>query len=140
MQTEVRHIDKDCQSTPFFSLILSVYNIKEFLERCVKSILDQQFKNFEVIFVDDGSTDGSGKICDNYKVIYPELIQVYHRSNHGLLLTRRFGYQHTSGEYIINCDSDDMLENTALETLKQYIDEYDHPDIIFFEFVSKCTA
>lgn len=118
-----------------FSIVVPVYNVEKYLEECLKSIIPQAMDiddGCEIILVDDGSTDGSGKICDNYKVIYPELIQVYHRSNHGLLLTRRFGYQHTSGEYIINCDSDDMLENTALETLKQYIDEYDHPDIIFF--------
>ena len=118
-----------------FSIVVPVYNVEKYLEECLESIIPQAMNitdGCEIILVDDGSTDSSSKICDDYKEKYPELIQVYHRSNHGLLLTRRFGYQHTSGQYIVNCDSDDMLENAALETLKQYINVYKHPDIIFF--------
>jgi glycosyltransferase involved in cell wall biosynthesis len=120
-----------------FSIVIPVYNVEKYFEECLRSIIPQALditEGCEIILVDDGSTDSSGIICDDYKTKYPGLIQVYHRSNHGLLLTRRFGYQHTSGQYIINCDSDDMLEKNALETLKQSIIEYDYPDIIIFNY------
>ena len=90
----------------------------------------------EIVLVDDGSTDNSGEICDKYKETYPELIQVFHRTNHGLLLTRRFGYQHIAGEYVINCDSDDFMEPDAFETLRSTIMEYNQPDIIIFNHYS----
>ena len=120
MQTEVRHIDKDCQSTPFFSLILSVYNIKEFLERCVKSILDQQFKNFEVIFVDDGSTDGSSDLCESLANTI-ENATVIHKSNGGLASARNAGLANAKGEYVLFLDPDDWIDDDLLVSAFQIV-------------------
>ena len=122
-------------TTVLFSIVIPVYNVERYLDECLQSIIPQAEmipEDCEIILVDDGSTDRSGKICDEYQTQYPKLIQVYHRSNHGLLLTRRFGYQHTSGHYIINCDSDDLMEPDAFKTLRNTILEYDYPDIIIF--------
>ena len=109
-----------------FSIIIPVFNVEKYLEECLLSIIgqtDEISEGCEIILINDGSTDDSAKICDEYERKYPELIKVFHRSNHGLLLTRRFGYQHAVGRYIINCDSDDSLEPIALEVLKDAIVE-----------------
>lgn len=122
-------------TTVLFSIVIPVYNVERYLDECLQSIIPQAEmipEGCEIILVDDGSTDGSGTICDGYRTKYPNLIQVYHRSNHGLLLTRRFGYKHTSGQYIINCDSDDLLERDALMILKESIKNYSYPDMIIF--------
>ncbi|MCI6698762.1 MAG: glycosyltransferase family 2 protein [Lachnospiraceae bacterium] len=125
--------------TMLFSVVIPVYNVEKYLDECLKSIIPQAKsipEGCEIILVDDGSTDSSGQICDEYREEYPELIQVFHRTNHGLLLTRRFGYQHITGEYVINCDSDDFMESDAFETLRSNILEYYRPDIIIFNYNS----
>lgn len=103
-----------------FSIVIPVYNVEDYLTETVNAILPQiktLGKNAEILLVDDGSTDGSPVLCDQYAAQYPELIRVFHKENEGLLLTRRFGFRHARGRYIINCDSDDALEASALHTL-----------------------
>ncbi len=99
------------------------------------SILSQatEFKGkCEVLLIDDGSTDRSGKICDEYLEKYPEIIRVFHNTNHGLLWTRRFGFKQVQGDYVINCDSDDLLENEALERLNSVVKKYNYPDVVIY--------
>lgn len=118
-----------------FSIVVPVYNVEKYLDECLQSILKQVGDidyNCEVLLIDDGSTDGSGKKCDDYSRKYPEIIKVFHKANQGLLATRRYGYQRTSGEYIINCDSDDLFEHNMLVSIKNVIEKYENPDIIFF--------
>lgn len=121
-----------------FSVVVPVYNVEKYLEDCLESIICQidDNENHEIILVDDGSTDKSGIICDEYKKTYPDLIKVFHNTNHGLLLTRRYGYEHATGEYIINCDSDDRLEKDMFVQLREAIRKYDAPDIILFNYYS----
>lgn len=121
-----------------FSIIVPVYNVEKYLEDCLKSIICQidDENDFEVILVDDGSTDRSGKICDEYQRMHPSLIKVFHNTNHGLLLTRRYGYKQATGDYIINCDSDDRLEMEMFVRLKEVIKKYDAPDMILFNYYS----
>lgn len=122
-----------------FSIVIPVYNVEKYLEECLQSILKQveQIDNdCEILLIDDGSTDSSGKICDEYREKHPEIIKVFHNANRGLLLTRRFGFERVKGEYIINCDSDDFLENGALKKLKNTIEKYKQPDIIIFNYYS----
>lgn len=118
-----------------FSIVVPVYNVEKYLDECLQSII-KQVKAFpelcEIILIDDGSTDSSGKICDRYQKQAPEAVRVFHNTNQGLLLTRRFGYKYATGEYIINCDSDDVLEEDALENLKSVIDSFNKPDMIVF--------
>ena len=89
--------------------------------------------------VDDGSKDKSGVICDDYQKIYPDKIKVYHKQNEGLMLTRLFGYRKAQGEYILNCDSDDMLEENSVETILNYIDKYRSDVLIYNAFTLKAN-
>ena len=120
-----------------FSVIIPVYNVEIYLEECLLSIMKQatKFQNkCEVLLIDDGSTDRSGKICDEYLEKYPEIIRVFHNINHGLLWTRRFGFKQALGDYVINCDSDDLLENEALNKLYDIIKKYKYPDVVIYNY------
>lgn len=122
-----------------FSIVIPVYNVEVYLDECLQSILSQATKfkgKCEVLLIDDGSTDRSGKICDEYLEKYPEIIRVFHNTNHGLLWTRRFGFKQVQGDYVINCDSDDLLENETLERLDSVIKKYKYPDIVIYNFNS----
>lgn len=89
------------------SVIVPVYNVKNYLERCVFSIMSQTYQNFECILVDDGSTDGSGDLCDKFAVKYPQ-IEVIHQENGGLSAARNTGIRNAKGKYILFMDSDDF--------------------------------
>lgn len=118
-----------------FSIIVPVYNVEKYLEECLQSILCQaDEKDCEVILVDDGSTDKSGEICDRYQKENPRLIKVFHNENQGLLLTRRYGYKHATGEYIVNCDSDDILEPDMLDNIRNTLQKYNMPDMVLFNY------
>ena len=122
-------------SEMLFSIVIPVYNVETYLDECLHSILSQatEFKGeCEVLLIDDGSTDRSGKICDEYLEKYPEIIRVFHNTNHGLLWTRRFGFKQVQGDYVINCDSDDLLENEALERLNSVVKKYKYPDVVIY--------
>ena len=93
---------------PTFSIIVPVYNVEKYLTKCIDSILEQTFSDFEVILVDDGSTDNCGIICDQY-VEKDDRIQVIHKKNEGLVCARKTGISKASGQYILNVDSDDYI-------------------------------
>ena len=92
----------------FFSVVLPVYNVEKYLEECVESILAQDFKDYEVILVDDGSKDSSGSICDRYSEQY-EFVKTIHKANGGQAEARNVGASAALGEYIIYIDSDDYI-------------------------------
>ena len=120
-----------------FSIVIPVYNVEKYLDECLQSILKQTKtinNDCEILLIDDGSTDKSVIICDDYAKKYPDIIKVFHKENQGLLATRRYGFQKSSGEYIINCDSDDFLENKMLELVKQVIVKYESPDVILINY------
>ena len=120
-----------------FSIIIPVYNVENYLNECLQSIIPQAEaiqEDCEILLINDGSTDASGKICELYQKRYPHLIKVFHNTNQGLLLTRRFGYKKSQGEYIVNCDSDDKLESTLLNTIKEIINAYNKPDVVLFNY------
>lgn len=117
-----------------FSIIIPVYNVEKFLQECIDSVIKQIIKHTidaEILLLDDGSTDMSGKICDINCNKYPDIIRVIHKNNEGLLCTRRKGLLLASGEYIVNCDSDDFLSENALYEIKNIIDKL-HPDIVIY--------
>ena len=97
----------------YFSLVLPVYNVEPYIRRCVNSILEQKFDNYEIILVDDGSTDDSGKICDELQKT-SEKIRTYHKSNGGLADARNYGMDRACGKYIIFIDSDDWISEELL--------------------------
>lgn len=100
-----------------FSVLIPVYNTEKYLEECLQSVLKQTYQDFEIIVVDDGSTDNSGAICDNFQKAYPEKIIVIHKENQGLISARRVGIANASGDYCIFVDSDDSIKNNLLENL-----------------------
>ena len=95
------------------SIIVPVYNVESYLPMCIDSILSQKFKDFELILIDDGSTDESGKICDKYIKKDPR-IKVIHQRNQGLSAARNSGIEIAKGDFITFIDSDDKVTNNFL--------------------------
>ena len=114
----------------FFSVIIPVYNVEKFIEQSVNSVLNQEEKDLEIILVDDGSTDSSGKICDAFAEKYPDIIRVIHKENEGLLLTRRCGIRAAKGDYFVHLDSDDYMMPGALASIRKTILKYDADMVI----------
>lgn len=106
----------------FFSVIVPVYKVENYLKACVDSVLGQTFSDFELILVDDGSPDNCPKICDDYAKGDPR-IKVVHKKNGGLVSARIAGIKEATGEYVYNLDSDDLIENDALENAYNIIKE-----------------
>lgn len=98
------------------SVIVPVYNVEKYIKNCIESILNQTFHDLEIILVDDGSTDMSGNICDDYK-IRDSRISVIHKKNGGLSDARNEGIKRASGEFITFVDSDDYISHNAIEYL-----------------------
>ncbi len=113
---------------PKVSLIVPVYNVEKYLPKCISSILSQIYENFELLLIDDGSTDHSGKLCDLYAQ-KDGRIKVFHKINEGASKARNLGIKYATGEYIAFIDSDDWIESNYLDIL---IKESYNTDIIFF--------
>lgn len=106
------------------SVIVPVYNVEKYLERCVKSIVAQTYKDLEILLIDDGSTDKSGKMCDDFQQT-DSRIKAFHKQNGGLSDARNYGIEHSVGEFISFVDSDDYIDEKMLETLHRLITEND---------------
>lgn len=98
------------------SVIVPVYNVEKYLKRCVDSLIGQSYSNLEILLVDDGSKDNSFSICKEYE-LKDSRIRVFHKENEGLGLTRNYGIERVTGEYITFVDSDDYLKLDAIETM-----------------------
>ena len=105
------------------SVIVPIYNSKEFLAKCLASIVDQTIENLEVILVNDGSTDGSDIIAKTYKEKYPERVIYLEKENGGLSDARNYGLKYATGDYISFVDSDDFLDISLYKNLEKYMDE-----------------
>jgi glycosyltransferase involved in cell wall biosynthesis len=99
-----------------FSIIVPVYNVERYLPRCIESLCNQTLTDIEIILVDDGSPDNSGKICDDYAA-KDVRIKVIHKKNEGVSAARNDGLLSATGEYVLFCDSDDWMEATACNLL-----------------------
>lgn len=111
------------------SVIIPVYQVEDYLERAVDSVLAQTLKELEIILVDDGSPDRSPAICDAYARQYPEIIQVLHKENEGLGMARNTGVSRARGEYVAFLDSDDTVEPDMYEAMYEKAREGDY-DIV----------
>mgnify|MGYP002711065744 FL=1 len=110
------------------SILIPVYNVERYLPRCIESVLSQDFQDWEMILVDDGSPDKCPQICDEYS--QKDLrIKVLHKKNGGLVSARQAGYLLAKGKYILHLDSDDWLMPHAIATLYNYAEQGDY-DIV----------
>lgn len=113
------------------TIIIPVYNVEKYIEKCIKSILRQELNNYEIILVDDGSTDNSGNICDQYAIKYNN-VRVIHQMNKGLSGARNTGIREAKGEYLMFIDSDDFInEKVALNEIIDKLKE----DAIQFKWI-----
>ena len=107
------------KETPQISVIVPVYNSEKTLRRCVGSLLDQSYADFEIILVDDGSTDSSKEICDVFSA-KDSRVKVLHKPNGGVSSARNAGLDFSSGTYVAFCDSDDCVEKDWLSSMAEY--------------------
>lgn len=117
------------------TIIVPIYNSEKYIERCIKSLINQTYKNTEIILVDDGSKDNSLKICKEYAKQNLR-IKIIHKDNEGVSSARNKGIKNSNGKYILFIDADDYIEANALEELSKIIEEY-HPDLIRFQGIKE---
>lgn len=115
---------------PIISVIVPVYNVEQYLSHCIDSIINQTFTSLELLLIDDGSKDNSGKICDEYAK-KDNRIRVFHKENGGVSSARNIGLDNAQGKFICFVDSDDWLE---LECLSLSISNIGDADILFFAY------
>lgn len=121
------------QKEPLISVIVPVYNTAKYLQKCVDSILSQTYHNLELILVDDGSTDESGALCDDY-ASKDCRVKVIHKKNGGLSSAREEGISAVAGQYAVIVDSDDWIDNNVLEEcIKIAIDS--SSDVVMFPYI-----
>ena len=106
------------------SIVIPIYKVEKYLEKCVYSLINQNYKNIEIILIDDGSPDNCGKMCDEYSKI-DNRIKVIHKKNGGLSDARNTGIKNARGKYITFVDSDDYVEANYIEILYKTIIKYD---------------
>lgn len=112
------------------SIIIPVFNTENYISQCLDSILLQTYHSYEIICINDGSTDNSSKILAQYQNKYPQKINVFNLPHKGQAFSRNFGIQKANGEFILFIDSDDFIENTLLQECSKYF--YKKPDVIIF--------
>ncbi|MFZ7267078.1 glycosyltransferase family 2 protein, partial [Avibacterium avium] len=117
---------------PIFSIIVPVYNVERYLNECLDSIISQSFTNYELLIIDDGSTDKSGHICDTYSIY--KNVKVFHKDNGGSSTARNYGIKKAIGEYILFIDSDDFWNDKFfLEKVNAKIEQF-NPDLVIFGY------
>lgn len=114
-----------------FSILVPVYNAEAYLSACVDSVLSQTEQDFELVLVDDGSTDGCPALCDAYAQRYPSLIRVLHQPNAGLIAARRAGIRLAQGDTCLFLDADDALEPDTLATVRAAMERTGAQMVIF---------
>ena len=118
------------------SIIIPVYNVEKYLEECVQSVQNQTHENLEIILVDDGSSDRSGKICDSL-ANNDERILVFHTKNQGVSAARNHGLSHASGKYVAFVDSDDLVESDYIEKLYGEIEKDETVGLVVCDYKMK---
>lgn len=109
---------------PFLSIIIPVYNAEDYLSGCLDSILAANLNGIEILLIDDGSKDGSLKLCQNYKKRFP-FVQVFNQDNCGPSAARNHGLNESNGKYVLFIDADDYVEPSALHRTVELLREYD---------------
>lgn len=122
-------------SEPLVSVVVPIYNTEKYIERAVKSICNQTYKNIEILLVDDGSTDKSDSVCLKLKQ-EDERISYFYQENQGVSSARNVGIDHANGKYILFCDSDDSWKQDLLEIVVAEMEKDDLCDLVQFGFIS----
>lgn len=117
------------------SIVVPVYNVYQYLDKCIKSLIEQTYWNIQIILVDDGSTDGSSEICNKYAKIDTRII-VIHQNNAGSVYARKVGTEMATGKYILYVDSDDWIEKDRIEKLV-CIASKQNTDMIYMDGIIK---
>lgn len=119
-------------NTPFFSVVIPVYNSETYLEDCIKSIFAQSCQDFEIVLVDDESKDRSPEICDEWAKKYPDKVHVIHQKNTGVYIAKRNGIKASKGSYIYVIDNDDLIvSDNAFSKVKEVINK-EKCDLVIF--------
>jgi glycosyltransferase involved in cell wall biosynthesis len=128
--------------TPNISIIIPVYNIEQYISRCIDSVLSQTFTDFECILIDDCSRDRSPEICDEYALKDNRIKTIHNKKNVGASLSRKTGLDNAAGEYIQFIDGDDWIENNMLEIMRNKIvsEDYDMVYCDFYRYNASNTA
>lgn len=119
-------------NNPLISVIIPIYNVEKYLDKCMECVLNQTYKNLEIILVNDGSTDQCGKMCDEFAK-KDSRIKVIHKTNGGLVNARKTGVLKASGEYVSYVDPDDWIDLNMYEVLLKRMG-YESPDVMCFGF------
>ena len=119
------------------SVIVPVYNVEPYIKRCLDSLVNQTYQNLEIILVNDGSTDGSGAVCDEYARA-DKRIQVVHKENGGIASARKAGILYATGKYTTNVDPDDWVEADAYEYMAGKLEQYT-PDMLVLGYKKEHT-
>lgn len=115
--------------SPLISIIVPVYNSLDCLSRCIEHIVNQNFQSYELLLIDDGSTDGSGAICNEYALKYDK-VNVFYKQNGGVSSARNLGLEKAHGKYIVFVDSDDVIDINFLSIIQGYLN--DDVDLIHY--------
>ena len=107
-----------------FSVIVPVYNVEKYITRCVESLTGQSFQDYEILLIDDGSTDKSGILCDEIEKGYDK-VKTYHKRNGGLASARNYGLKCAEGKYVVFVDSDDWVTDDFLEFIEDNQEKYE---------------
>lgn len=127
-----RMMQKKIENEPLVSIIIPVYNVAAYLQRCIDSVLGQTYENIEILLIDDGSTDDSANICDEYAQKHTN-VQAFHKKNGGLSDARNYGMKYATGKWLTFVDSDDVLSFEFVSTLVRFARE-DELDIAVCNF------
>lgn len=115
------------------SIIVPIYNVENYLSKCIDSLLNQDYEDYEIILINDGSTDNSENIAKNYQKKYKEKIKLYTKENGGLSSARNYGMEKANGEYVFFVDSDDYIQPNCLAKIMKKIDG---KDILIFNYLN----
>lgn len=121
---------------PLVSIIVPIYNVEKYLQQCVDSLVEQTYKNLQIILVDDGSKDYSGEICDQYKE-FDNRIEVIHKENGGPSSTRKAGMDAVLGQYVMFLDGDDWLDKDAIEQCVIQLEKNAELGCVLFSYVKE---
>lgn len=121
------------QKAPLFSIIVPVYNVRDYIEKCIASVLNQSFRDFELLLIDDGSTDGSGEYIDRV-ASQDARVRTFHQANSGVSAARNLGLDNAIGQWIVFVDGDDALVPNALRILSDCIAKHPEVELITYDF------